>query len=82
MKMNMNKALIPAATGKVTNQAYTIDLKSDQSTFFPLNLSPKKQPIKTTLPTMQCVLETGIPTLLASKTVAAAEVSTVKPLKN
>lgn len=77
----MKIALIPPATGNVTSHAYTIDLKSDQSTFFPLNLSPKKQPMKTTLPTMQWVLETGMPILLASRTVVAAEVSTVKPLK-
>jgi hypothetical protein len=49
----MKIALIPPATGNVTSQAYTIDLKSDQSTFFPFDFSPKKQPMNTTLPTMQ-----------------------------
>lgn len=73
----MQSALNPPATGNVTNHAYTIDRKRCQSTF----LAPKKNPMETKLPTMQCVLETGIPNLLAIKTVTADEVSTTKPLR-
>ena len=78
----MLKALIAAATGSVTSHANIIDRKRVQSTDFaeePSSL-PKTYPTNTTLPTMQWVLEMGIPSLLASSTVMAAEVSTVKPL--
>lgn len=60
-----------------------MDLNSDQSTLFSLSCSSFvcSHPTNTTLPTMQCVLDIGIPSLLASKTVAAELLSTVKPLK-
>lgn len=76
-KSHMLKAEIAPATGSVTSHAKMIDLNSDQSTFLP---SPNAQPTNTTLPTMQCVLEIGMPSLLANSTVNAAELSTVKPL--
>lgn len=86
----MLKALIRPATGNVTSHAKMMDRNKDQSTFFfssPLSTvvvvvvsSPKIHPTKTTLPTIQCVLDIGIPNLLANNTVIAAELSTVKPL--
>lgn len=80
----MHKALIPPETGRVTSQAKMIDRKRDQSTFLSspsLVMSPPNiQPTKTTLPTIQCVLEMGMPSLLASSTVIAADDSTVNPL--
>lgn len=80
--MNIKRALAPPAKGKVTSQAKIIVRKSVQSTFFPLCSSGFIQPTKTTLPTMQCVLEIGMPNLLAIRTVVAELVSTVKPLEN
>lgn len=75
----MQSALMQPATGRVTSHAKMIDRNSDQSTFFSSS-PPNAHPTNTTLPTMQCVLEMGIPSLLANKTVVAAELSTVKPL--
>lgn len=85
-KTNMNPAESSAATGTVTSQAYTIDLKSFQSTAF--SLTPVigssfalEYPTKTTDPTLQWVVEMGRPILLAKRTVIAAPISIVKPLK-
>lgn len=39
-------------------------------------------PTNTTEPTLQWVVEIGIPILLAKSTVSAAPISMVKPLKN
>lgn len=75
-----------AATGTVTNQAYTIDLNSFQSTaarFSPVAESSGGlvKPTNTTEPTLQWVVEIGNPILLANNTVIAAPISIVKPLK-
>lgn len=84
-KMNMKAADNAAATGTVTSQAYTIDLKSFQSTAFSLtplvSVLAFEYPTNTTDPTLQCVVEIGNPILLANRTVIAAPISIVKPLK-
>lgn len=83
LKTNINRALTAPDAGRVISHAYTIDLNSDQSTFFVLQPAslPLIQPTNTTLPTMQCVLDMGIPSLLANRTVDAALLSTVNPLE-
>jgi hypothetical protein len=82
----MKMAESTAATGTVTTHAYTIDRKSFQSTAFsftPVTGSSLafEYPTKTTDPTLQCVVEMGKPILLANRTVIAAPISIVKPLK-
>lgn len=83
--MNINAAERNAATGTVTNHAYTIDLNKCQSTAFSrlpaASVLALEYPTNTTEPTLQWVVEMGKPILLASSTVIAAPISIVKPLK-
>lgn len=79
--MNIKRALTPPAIGNVTSQAKMMVRNSDQSTLPPSVWSVFIQPANTTLPTIQCVLEIGMPSLLAMRTVVAELVSTVKPLQ-
>ena len=73
----MNAADNPPATGNVTNQARTILRKSFQSTpWRDLN-----HPTNTIDPTLQWVVEIGIPMLEARRTVKAEPTSIQKPLK-
>lgn len=63
-------------TGNVTSQAKAMFLNKDQSTpFFDLS-----RPVKTTLPTLQCVDEIGIFMSEAPSTVMALLSSMTKPL--
>ena len=63
--------------GIVTTQEITIFLNNDQSTTS-LDLI---RPTKTTDPTLQCVVLTGIPKFDASRTVRADPISIAKPLE-
>ncbi len=70
--------------GMVMTHATNIFLKRLQSTdfsFFPSSF-PFTAPTSTIEPTLQWVVEIGIPILLARSTVAAAPISIVKPLKD
>lgn len=61
----------------------TIFRKSDQSTdcaFLSFRNRLYVHPTNTTLPTLQCVVEIGSPSLLANSTVAEAPFSITKPL--
>lgn len=75
---------MPALAGSVTIHAITMFLKSDQSTdlaFLSVAVDrPYAHPTNTILPTLQCVVEMGSASLLASNTVAAALFSITKPL--
>lgn len=64
-------------TGIVTIQDRTIFTNKDQST----TSRDLTRPVKTTEPTLQCVVEIGIPRLDAKRTVKAAPISIEKPLK-
>lgn len=76
---------MPPAAGRVIIQAIAMFRKSDQSTAFSFFSEDDRrlatQPTKTTLPTLQCVVEIGIPIFDAISTVAAAPFSMTKPLK-
>ena len=72
------RAESPAATGRVTTQATTMFMKSLQLT---LDLE-RQRPTVTTEPTLQCVVDMGMPRLLAIKTVIADPNSMHTPLKN
>ena len=67
----------PPATGNVTNHASTIFLKSFQST----PCRDLNQPTNTIDPTLQWVVDMGIPMLEAKRTVNADPTSIQKPLK-
>lgn len=71
------RALIPPDAGKVTTQAMKMFLKSDQLT---LSLE-RTRPTKTMEPTLQWVVETGMPSWEAIKTVRADPSSMKKPLE-
>uniref|UniRef100_A0A915HQF6 Uncharacterized protein n=1 Tax=Romanomermis culicivorax TaxID=13658 RepID=A0A915HQF6_ROMCU len=72
------RAATALATGKVTTQAMAILRNVFQETppSFDLN-----QPTQTTAPTAQCVVLTGMPILLATKTVKPVPNSMAKPLQ-
>lgn len=71
-------ALIPPLIGNVMIQAKNMLRNSFQSTLdFDLT-----RPTKTTLPTLQCVVLTGIPIMEATNTVSADPISIQKPLQN
>ena len=71
------RAESPAATGRVTIQATMMLMKSFQLT---LDLE-RQRPTQTTEPTLQCVVEMGIPKLLAISTVTADPSSIHTPLE-
>ena len=73
---NIMRALRHPATGRVPTQAKMMLRKSDQSTLS-LDLT---RPTNTMEPTLQCVVEIGMPTLEATRTVNAAPSSMQKPL--
>lgn len=76
-KPAMMAADTPPVTGRVTSQARMMLRNKCQSTFS----RDRNRPTKTTLPTLQCVVLMGIPTLLATKTVKAEPISMQKPLE-
>lgn len=79
----MKKAALKPAAGIVIIHDNTIFLKSDQSTgcaFLSFRVRLYVQPTNTTLPTLQCVVDMGSPSLLANNTVAEAPFSITKPL--
>ena len=63
-------------TGIVTTHEMTIFTNSDQST----TSRDLTRPVNTTEPTLQCVVETGMPKFDATRTVNAAPISIQKPL--
>ena len=73
----MMPKLMPHVNGSVTTQARMMLRKSDQSTFS----RARKRPTNTTEPTLQCVVEIGMPMLEAMRTVSAEPISMQKPLK-
>ena len=73
----MTPADIPPVTGTVTIHATKILRNKDQSTL----CFERTRPIATTLPTLQCVVLTGMERFEANKTVKAVEISITKPLK-
>ena len=75
--MNWQAAAIEPVTGTVTIHAIIIFLNNDQSTDC-LDLT---LPVKTTDPTLQCVVETGMFIKEAPKTVIALANSITNPLK-
>lgn len=75
---NIIRALSSPEAGRVTTHARMMFLNSDQSTLS-LDLT---RPTNTMEPTLQCVVEIGIPTYDATRTVNAAPSSIQKPLKN
>lgn len=92
----MKPALRSPAIGTVTTQAYIIFLNKLQSTALCESMGAPDSiasvddflfmifvacPTNTTEPTLQCVVEIGRPILLAIKTVIAAPISIVNPLK-
>jgi hypothetical protein len=80
--IHMKRALSPPAAGTVIPQANMMLRNRLQSTALPpSSVGPYAQPINTTEPTLQWVVETGTPTLLASSTQPADAISMVKPLK-
>lgn len=81
----MKKADVKPAAGIVIIQDNTMFLNRDQSTALALLLSFRVRlcvhPTNTTLPTLQCVVDIGSPSLLANNTVAEAPFSITKPLQ-
>lgn len=73
----MKAAERPPAIGKVTNQATTIFRNSFQST----PCRDRNQPTNTIDPTLQWVVDIGIPAFDAKRTVKAEPTSIQKPLK-
>ncbi len=76
--MNWQAAAIDPVTGTVTIQAIIIFLNNDQSTDC-LDLT---LPVKTTDPTLQCVVDTGIWINDAPNTVIALANSITNPLEH
>ena len=74
----MNPALSAPEIGSVTNQAITILRNNFQST----DSRDLTRPTATTDPTLQCVVDIGIPMLEAISTVRADPISIQNPLKN
>lgn len=74
----MKAALKPAATGTVTTHAEIMFLNNFQST---PSFDELAHPTNTTEPTLQCVVEIGNPIFEATRTVNAAPISMVKPLR-
>ena len=73
----MTAALTPPEMGSVTSHAMMMFLKSFQST---LSLA-RTRPTDTMEPTLQCVVEMGIPAFDATSTVRAAPISIQNPLR-
>ena len=73
----MKPALSKPETGSVTNQAMAIFLNSFQST----DSRDLARPTQTTEPTLQWVVDIGMPMLEATRTVTADPISIQNPLK-
>lgn len=73
----MTPADIPPVTGTVTIQATKIFRNRDQSTL----CLDRTRPMATTLPTLQCVVLTGIDKFEATRTVKAVDISMTNPLE-
>ena len=77
LKRAMRAALKPAEAGTVTTQAMKMFLNRDQSTLE----CERTRPTTTMEPTLQWVVEMGMPILEATRTVSAAPTSMQKPLE-